>query len=517
MINLRPANVWAIYLRKSRADREAEARGEGETLARHRTALLRFADQRGMYVERIYTEIASGESISARPEMQDLLSHIEASHFTGVIVNDADRLARGDGLDQAIIKQAFYTTGALIATPTKTFDPGSESDEDFFDLSMFFARLEYRKINRRLQTGRARSAEEGNVQGGRTSYGYRRVKRTDRSGWTLEPCPEEAEVVRMIFDWYANGLDGKHVGAWTIADRVNALGARTMFGLPFTPDAVRKILRNPNYIGRTTFNKRVQQTAVVNGQRKTVRVVNPRPNSADNAHPAIIEPELWQTVQEMMDGHPRLPKNKCATVSNVLAGLVKCSCCGKTMQRKPGQPGRPDAIYCTTRGCPTTSIGIPIVEEAILEALDQWRVRYSAPPEPDAPARVIDTGRVALEKQLATLNRQMDRLHDLLEQGLYTPQVFVQRRSELATRIDAVQRQMAERDTRPSTEDLIRAELPKITHVLEAYHLTQDLEQRNALLKTVISHVVYTKTKHCYRNDNPADYLTLEIFPLGAK
>lgn len=31
----------AIYLRKSRADLEAEARGEGETLAKHRTTLLK--------------------------------------------------------------------------------------------------------------------------------------------------------------------------------------------------------------------------------------------------------------------------------------------------------------------------------------------------------------------------------------------------------------------------------------------------------------------------------------------
>ena len=34
---------YAIHLRKSRADLEAEARGEGESLARHRARLLAFA------------------------------------------------------------------------------------------------------------------------------------------------------------------------------------------------------------------------------------------------------------------------------------------------------------------------------------------------------------------------------------------------------------------------------------------------------------------------------------------
>ena len=35
--------MYAIYLRKSRADREAEARGEGETLARHEQELTKLS------------------------------------------------------------------------------------------------------------------------------------------------------------------------------------------------------------------------------------------------------------------------------------------------------------------------------------------------------------------------------------------------------------------------------------------------------------------------------------------
>ena len=46
-----------IYLRKSRADREAEARGEGETLARHERILLDLAKKRGYNVGAIYKEI----------------------------------------------------------------------------------------------------------------------------------------------------------------------------------------------------------------------------------------------------------------------------------------------------------------------------------------------------------------------------------------------------------------------------------------------------------------------------
>lgn len=70
-----------IYLRKSRADQEAELRGEGETLARHERILLDLAKSRNYSVGAIYREIVSGETISARPVMQQLLREVEAGSW----------------------------------------------------------------------------------------------------------------------------------------------------------------------------------------------------------------------------------------------------------------------------------------------------------------------------------------------------------------------------------------------------------------------------------------------------
>lgn len=68
---------YAIYLRKSRADAEAETRGEGETLARHEKMLLDLAEKIGIKIGKIYREIVSGETIEARPEIQKLLSDVK--------------------------------------------------------------------------------------------------------------------------------------------------------------------------------------------------------------------------------------------------------------------------------------------------------------------------------------------------------------------------------------------------------------------------------------------------------
>ena len=69
---------YAIHLRKSRADLEAEARGEGESLARHRARLLAFAERAGLPIVAEYSEIISGDRLSDRPEMQRLLADVAA-------------------------------------------------------------------------------------------------------------------------------------------------------------------------------------------------------------------------------------------------------------------------------------------------------------------------------------------------------------------------------------------------------------------------------------------------------
>lgn len=97
---------YCIYLRKSRADEEAELRGEEDTLARYERALLDLARRQKLNITAIYPR-GSGETISARPVMQQLLSEIEQCFWEGVLVMEVERLARGDTIDQGIVTQAF--------------------------------------------------------------------------------------------------------------------------------------------------------------------------------------------------------------------------------------------------------------------------------------------------------------------------------------------------------------------------------------------------------------------------
>lgn len=109
---------YAIYLRKSRADAEAEARREGETLARHERALKELAVRNDYPIAQIYRYIVSGESISNRPQMRQRCGRISRCRHAGGEKQDFAqcRQPRGSTRPSREIKKAavaFSATAAL--------------------------------------------------------------------------------------------------------------------------------------------------------------------------------------------------------------------------------------------------------------------------------------------------------------------------------------------------------------------------------------------------------------------
>ena len=168
--------------------------GQGETLARHRAALLDYAARHGLEIGAVYEEIISGESIDARPKMKQLLREVEQGRWAGVLCMDIDRLARGNSADQARVSNTFRISGTLIITPSKVYDQSRESDEEYVDFELFMARREYKTISRRIMRGRIASVKEGHFIGSTPPYGYDKVKVEKGRGFTLLPNSESDTV-----------------------------------------------------------------------------------------------------------------------------------------------------------------------------------------------------------------------------------------------------------------------------------------------------------------------------------
>lgn len=471
----------AQYLRKSRMEEGMETE---EVLARHRVALAEYANRNGIRIAGTYCEVASGESLYARPEMLRLLADVEDGRYEAVLCMDLDRLSRGRMTDQGLILDAFRDSGTLIITPEKTYDLSDDLDDELAEFKTFLSRREYKLINKRLRRGLVQSIRDG-CYVSNAPYGYRRSAADRRP--TLEPLEPEAGFVRLMFRLYAQGL-----GCAVIARQLNLLGARPRRSGEFSRNAVAAILRNPAYIGK-----------VVWGRRRKSRKYGTRSRPPETwlvtkgLHPPLVPEPLFDRVQEILDGKAR-PARRDGTVKNPLAGLVRCRNCGGYLQRLLMKGG--PYLLCPTPGC-CAGVRLDLVERRLLQHLrDEWSglTAAAAWAESSDPYRAQTAEHLlaAVRRSKTEAAGRENRLYDLLEQGTYDQETFRVRLSRLREQQALLQRQ----------EESLRSDLSErgtaVSHAGPDHavsfpdcYAAADAAGRNALLRSVIGVIWYRKEK----------------------
>lgn len=484
---------YAIYLRKSRQDLEAEAHGAGETLKRHETALLALAQGRRYPIGRVYREVVSGDTIAGRPEMQALLADVGLGRWKGVLVMEESRLARGDTMDQGRVQQAFYYSHTLIITPNKIFDPDNEADQEYFEFGLFMSRREYKTINRRLNRGRLESAKEGKWGGGHCPYGYCKVKLSQEKGYALEPVPQQAQIVRSMADWYLQD----DLSAHEIAARLNAAGLQTARQRPWTPASVYAVLENPVYCGLVRYGYRKTDRHPDGSVHHYKTTEELGVNLFPGRHQAILSREEHEAILRKHPSKPGKPGPSRSPLQNPFAGLCYCACCGRAMVRSLGRHGEA-RLWCRGYGCTTGTVSLNKVEGLVLQSL---RVRLAGlelpktgPERSHGEEAVLSLGMDKIQTELLTLSDQIARAFELVEQNVYTPEVFSQRMDVLEHRKRELEGRLALLRGRldalnaPSCPPEPRREMPETVPAL--YSTLGTAQEKHNLLAEVLSAVI---------------------------
>lgn len=501
----------AMYLRKSRADLESEMKGEGETLAKHKKALLQVAKEKKLNIIKIYQEIVSGESLIHRPEMLKLMEEVSNNQYNAVLCMDMDRLGRGDMQDQGFILKTFKKSKTKIITPRKIYDLDDQFDEEYSEFEAFMARKEFNIIKRRLENGRIRSVQEGNYIGARAPYGYQKT-----GDLTLVPDPNTSPVVEMIFQWYTSDNPNERLGTTNIAKKLNELGISSYTGSKWSNNVILQIIKNPIYIGKVRW-KTVERVKSTDPSKK-VDARNRREDEqmlVDGKHEAIIAEEIFEKAQDIRINKRNPRWKQATTLQNPLAGLIICGICGGTLTlaRASNSKYKWPHLVCTNRGrggnCNKSS-RLEHIERKILDALYDWLEEYKLKIDPkeyvekDTHAAIYEQTIKNLKIEINDLRKQQDRLHDLLERGIYDEDTFISRSQKITSRLDELQHALnqSEIDLELETErkkaklDII----PKIENILDVYSSLETAKEKNLLLKTIIDRCIYTKEKH-QKND----------------
>lgn len=519
--------MYCAYLRKSRADRDAESHGEEETLARHKRILTELSEKMHKPISKFYSEVVSGETISDRPVMKELLADVEAGVWNGVFVVEVERLARGNTRDQGIVADAFKYSDTIIITPTKTYDPNNEFDEEYFEFGLFMSRREYKTINRRLQRGRIAAVKEGNFVGGSAPYGYRKVKLS--KGYSLEIIPEQAEVVKQIFNWYCYGMQDpngsyQRLGADAIAAKLDSFGIKPSVNTTWSKATINDMLKNLTYIGKVFWGQYKEIKTCENGVVVKKRVYDPNHLVAPGKHQPIISNELYSLAAQIRKDrrHCTVPSN--SSLQNPLSGIVYCQKCGALMTRlAPNSRNKYSTLKCPNRYCDNISSPLYLVEEELLNFLKSWVKAYefdlisqmsNHPIQNEIESRENILAKV--ENDIATVTKQLQKTYSLLEQEIYTFDVFKERQQSLKEELSSLNSSrdaiLSDINDLESADEARSSFLPKIKHLLDTYYISS-IESKNEMLTEVISKVTYEKNERNKKGNVNNCNFTIHVYP----
>lgn len=519
---INPLGRYCMYLRKSRKDMEAERHGQGETLKRHENMLFSLANRLNIVIPKnaIYKEIVSGESIASRPVIQQVLSEVENGLWDGVLTVEVERLARGDTMDQGLVAQIFKFSDTLIITPLKIYDPVNEDDEEYFEFGLFMARREYKKINQRLNNGRVASVNEGKYVGNVPPFGYDRQKLKGDKGFILVPNPVEAETVKIIFDMYANKMASYN----QIAKKLNFLNLKPRKVEKWGTPAIKDILSNPVYIGKIRWRARKQ---VKTSKKGVITVSRPRNMDvndviiADGLHIPLIDLVTWNRTQERRKQNaPKTPHRN--ALQNPFAGLVVCGKCGSLMQRRPYRDGKEPGLICTNAECDNISSKLSIVEKKIIQALEIWlgknTIDFSTTnKEAIDYIKTMEKNIRKTETELQKAETKLENVCNYFEQGIYTKEIYFERSKiatdEIKSKREILEQQQALLKRAKAEQDTREQYIPRVQYVLDTYYLTDDIEDRNNMLKVILEKAVYTKTKKALKKDSDPTDFVIELYP----
>jgi len=228
----------------------------------------------------------SGTSTKHREAFNRMIRDAKAGLFDFIITKEISRFSRST-LDSIQYTQELleYNVGVLFQNDNiNTLDTDSE-----FRLVIMagVAQDEVRKLSERLKFGFRQAIKNGHVLGNDKLYGY------DKKDCVLSVREKEAEIIRIIFDLYAN----KGFGMRTISKKLRELGYTSREGNDFNTLTIRHILENPKYKGWYCGSK--TQTLDYRTGKKAFLEESEWVMYPDPTIPAIVPEELWNRANAL--------------------------------------------------------------------------------------------------------------------------------------------------------------------------------------------------------------------------
>lgn len=489
----------AEYLRKSRGETT-------EDLIKHKTILEELCKSRG-WVYVVYEEVETGESLFARPVMQQLLRDVEDNIYDAVVCVDLDRLGRGDLVDWGQIKRVFQKTNTYMVTPSSLYNLNDDNEEFAVDLQTLFARREYKKITHRLSMGKKVGAKLGAWTNGTPPMPYEYQEWIDpatnkryynEKGLVVNL--QKLSIYRFMVDSFIKDKKSTNEIAWEL-NRRNIPSPR---GGRWCNMTVRRLLVDETHLGKIISNK-------TKGDGHKNKSPNKQPfqkipkeqwTVVENRHEAIKTQDEHEKILIGIQRNLKSPYRR-SDHYYPLKGLIKCGLCGYglPLEYKRGK----DLIVkkCWHKDylgnkCPNSSGKAQYIIDAIDEQLKEYeeQIRKEIESCEDQSTDLIQLQIKTIMDKLNKKDIALKRARIAYDEGVDTLDEYRSAKERILKEVDELENQL-------SIENLKLQKAQSITnheklHYIEEFRRSRwedelDDKELNDLYKTIISSIIWTK------------------------
>ena len=328
--------ITALYCRISLDD---GGDNESMSISNQKLLLKDHAEKLGMFQYEYYVDDGYTGRNFNRPSFRRMIADIEAGKVGCVITKDLSRLGRNYIEAGTYIEIFFPKHNVRYIAVTDGVDSLTSPELDITPFKNILNDMYSRDISKKVLAGRMTRSRQGKFCGGTQPYG---LKRDPEEKGHLLIDPETAPVIRKIYDMALDGWGCMRIAKRLMEDKAPITHVKTQTECDvnyyyWSASRISHILRNPFYKGAHLVC-RTHQKGIRSG---TVDII-PREDweIIENCHEAIVTPEEWDKVQELIDGRPAIMEGNACPFYNIFHGIIYCATCGKSMQVRYEKVGR---------------------------------------------------------------------------------------------------------------------------------------------------------------------------------
>lgn len=477
-----------IYARYS-CEKQTEQSIEGQL-----RVCREFAERNGYIITNEYIDRAVSGKTDKREQFQQMLKDSAKQEFNYVLVYKLDRFAR-NRYDSAINKATLKKNGVKVLSACEQI---TDSPEGIILESMIEGMAEYysAELSQKVKRGMRESCLKGNAAGIKPIYGYCIVDKK------YQVVPQEAEIIRKMFNDYVNGTTIKEIKTW-----LDESGIRTHTGHSFSIGRVSDMLRNQKYIGKCQYAGEVY----------------------DNIIMPIVDELTFNRAQELLVVNSHKSGRVRAREKFILSGKIICSHCGALYNGESGTCRNGDIHYfykCRRKKegkdkCCSHAVPKQVFEDSVYKTVmkalkDETFLRRVA-----EQAVEIHNKQIVEKPELKILRRRLAETEEMLNnitmaicKGIFNEytQTKMSELTLLKTQLVARISEEESNNIKPLQKEMLMDFFHKSVLAIECAEDPTNLDKRKKLFDTLIKEIIFDGEKYLIvlKTSNMPNYPTTD-------